>query len=159
MRSNHLFAPPVLATAMAGPEQDPPVEVVEEPEPESGKPKVDLAGLASELEQLESVRTHLRETKGPLFDPDENPESIRRVEKDHAYDIMKVILGRVAIAEGHPSSGVKALRSELATLYQNCSVVTDDSTVHTDAWFVRKIVSFVKMKVRRAKVSTVTHLK
>ena len=136
MRSSHIFAPPVLATAMAGPEQDPPVEVVEEPEPESGKPKVDLAGFASELEQLESVRTHLRETKGPLFDPDENPESIRRVEKDHAYDIMK-----------------------LATLYQNCSVVTDDSTVHTDAWFVRKIVSFVKMKVRRAKVSTVTHLK
>ena len=134
------------------------VEVVDEPEPESGKSKVDLTGLASELEQLESVRTHLRESKGPLFDPEENPESIRRVEKDHAYDIMKVILGRVAISEGHPSPGVKELRLELAKLYQNCSVVTDDPTVHTDAWFVRKVVSFVKMKVRRAKVSNVTHL-
>ena len=131
----------------------------QEEEPESGKPKVDLSGLAGELEQFESVRAHLRDTKGPLFDTEEcNPESVHTVKKDHVYDIMSVILGRVAVAEGHPSPGVKALRSELTILYQNCSVVMDDSVVHTDAWFVRKAVSFVKMKVRRRKVSTATHL-
>lgn len=70
----------------------------------------------------------------------------------------RLSLAEFAVAEGHPSPGVKALRSELTILYQNCSVVMDDSVVHTDAWFVRKAVSFVKMKVRRRKVSTATHL-
>ena len=130
-----------------------------EPEPEvtgDERPKVDLTGLALEMEQEASVRTFLREQKIPLFNDKMNPETVKAVDDDHVYAIIKILLNRTAHVEGHPSPPVNPLREELAELYRKCSVVADESTVHTDSWCIRKIIAFVKMKVRRSKVSTVT---
>ena len=123
------------------------------------KPKVDLTGLASELENVESVRSYMRrDEKEPLFQVGVNVESVHAVKDDHVYDILKVLLSRTAVVEGHPSLLVVPLREELATLYQKCSRVVDDVTIHNDSWAIRKIIAFIKMKVRRCKVSTATLL-
>ena len=87
-----------------------------------------------------------------------NVESVHVVKDDHVYDILKVLLSRTAEAEGHPSLPVGPLREELSTLYQKCSRVVDDVTIHNDSWAIRKIIAFIKMKVRRCKVSTATLL-
>ena len=126
--------------------------------PEDQKPKVDLAGLATELEHLDSVRAFLRSTKAALFGEKFNLETIHCVQQDHVYDIIRVLLNRIALVEGHPSPSVHQLRSELSALYQQCSVVVDDATTHQDAWCIRKIIAFIKMKIRKVKVSTATCL-
>lgn len=122
------------------------------------KPRVDLTGLASELEKVESIRNYMRDKEDPLFPQGTNVESVHVVKDDHVYDILKVLLSRTAEAEGHPSLPVGPLREELSTLYQKCSRVVDDVTIHNDSWAIRKIIAFIKMKVRRCKVSTATLL-
>ena len=127
-----------------------------EPEGEPGQPKVDLTGLALELEREDAIREFFRENKGPLFKDDMTVETVKAVQEDHHFVIIRNLLHRAALVEGHPSPTVASLREELASLYQRCSVVVGDDAIHTDAWSVRKILAFVKMKVRRGKVSTAT---
>ena len=67
------------------------------------KPRVDLTGLASELEKVESIRNYMRDEEDPLFPQGTNVESVHVVKDDHVYDILKVLLSRTAEAEGHPS--------------------------------------------------------
>ena len=140
---------------MAGPDIHPVGDVDDDSD---DKPKVDLSGLASELEKVESIRNFMRDEEGPLFQVGMNVETVHVVKDDHVYDILKVLLSRTAVAEGHPSLSVVPLREELSTLYQKCSRVVDDVTIHNDSWAIRKIIAFVKMKVRRCKVSTATLL-
>lgn len=126
---------------------------------ESDKPKVDLTGLASELETLTSLRAFLRDNKSALFPESLNPETVQVANTDHVYDIIKALLERTSSVDGHPPLAVGTLRDELGTLYRNCSVVVDDEAIYRDSWCIRKIISFVKMKVRRQKVSKATFLK
>lgn len=129
-----------------------------EPEGEAVQPKVevDLSGLALELEREDAIREYFREENGPLFKDDCVVESVKAVQEDHHFVIIRNLLHRAALVEGHPSPTVVALREELAALYQRCSVVVGDDVIQKDAWSVRKILAFVKMKVRRGQVSTVT---
>ena len=128
-------------------------------EPESDHPpRLDLTGLALELERLDEIRDYFRQTKATLFSTEMNTETVKALDQDHHYVIIQALLHRAATVEGHPSPHVSQLREELTTLYQNCSVVVGDDAVHTDAWCIRKILAFIKMKVRRSKVSTATQL-
>ena len=129
----------------------------EEPESEH-PPRLDLTGLALELERLDEIRDYFRQTKDTLFSAEMNTETVKALDQDHHYAIIQVLLQRAALVEGHPSPNVSNLREELTTLYKNCSVVAGDDAVHTDAWCIRKILAFIKMKVRRSKVSTATQL-
>lgn len=148
-----------MAASAGAAEPDPdPSDVSGDERPTGDRPKVDLTGLALEMEQESSIRSFLRDQKGPLFHEKMNPETVKAVDDDHVYAIIKILLNRTAHVEGHPSPPVNPLREELAELYRKCSVVADDSTVHTDSWCIRKIIAFVKMKVRRSKVSTVTSI-
>ena len=149
----------MAASSSAGAvDPDPASDLSGDERPTGDRPKVDLTGLALEMEQEASIRTFLREQKGPLFHEKMNPETVKAVDDDHVYAIIKILLNRTAGVEGHPSCPGTPLREELAELYRKCSVVADDSTVHTDSWCIRKIIAFVKMKVRRSKVSTVTSI-
>ena len=125
---------------------------------ESQRPKVDCSDLAIELEKLPSVRTYLKENKSALFPETLNLESVHVVKEPHIFDIMKVLLTRASPVEGHPSPSIDDLRCQMPILYEKCSVVVDSSTTDADAWSIRKIIAFIKMKVRRSQVSTATFL-
>ena len=84
---------------MAGPDIHPVGDVDDDSD---DKPKVDLSGLASELEKVESIRNFMRDEEGPLFQVGMNVETVHVVKDDHVYDILKVLLSRTAVAEGHP---------------------------------------------------------
>ena len=125
---------------------------------EPQRPKVDCSDLAIELEKLPSVRTYLKENKSALFPETLNLESVHVVKEPHIFDIMKVLLTRASPVEGHPSPSIDDLRCQMPILYEKCSVVVDSSTTDADAWSIRKIIAFIKMKVRRSQVSTATFL-
>ena len=125
---------------------------------EPQRPKVDCSDLAIELEKLPSVRTYLEENKSALFPETLNLESVHVVKEPHIFDIMKVLLTRASPVEGHPSPSIDDLRCQMPILYEKCSVVVDSSTTDADAWSIRKIIAFIKMKVRRSQVSTATFL-
>lgn len=109
----------------------------EERAAEADKAKVDLAGLATELEGLNSARQFLRDSKSALFPESMNPETVQVANTAHVYFIIKALLERTASVEGHPPLPVGSLREELRTLYRNCSVVVDDETIYRDSWCIR----------------------
>ena len=119
-------------------------------------PQLDTAGLAKEWEQELRIREHLRQEGNELFDKDASTESIKTCCDDAAHAALRVVLLRMALAEGAPQPAVVPLRDELEMLYKRCGVATDEKTVYGDSWMIRKLCCFIKMKARKKQVSTVT---
>ena len=121
---------------------------------------LDVSGLANEWDAETSIRSHLRESKQPLFNPDVSPDTVKACTGgDHIHAILKVMCQRTACVEGHPQAPVSGLREELRLLYQKGGQIPTESDIVTDSWMIRKLRSFIKMKCRRRKVSTVPYSK
>lgn len=117
---------------------------------------MDVSGLANEWDAEPSIRSHLRESKEPLFNPDVSPDTVKACTgPDHVNAILKVMCTRTATVQGHPQAPVTGLREELKLLYQKGGRIVPESDIVTDSWMIRKLMSFIKMKCRRRKVSTV----
>ena len=130
---------------------------------DSAKSRVDLENLAIDWEKQEAIRDYLR---GPDGEGNKNllfaanaTESVVTACVPHVHALLSEILTRVAQEENRPQPQVDELRAEITSLYKRCSVVVDEAQVVHDSWLLRKFCTFVKMKVRLEKVSTVTHLK
>lgn len=121
----------------------------------TGKPLFDCKGLAEELEQDPVIRSHLRGENAVLF-PDGHPESVKNSCQDPIYAVLQQMCLRTAMVEGHPQPGVLALREELELLYKKCGAQVHEGTIINDSWCIRKFLSFIKMKVRKEMVSTVS---
>lgn len=139
-----------------------PCEAMSAESVDSAKPRVDLENLALEWEKQEAIRNHLRGLDGEgnkniLFATNAS-ESVVAACVPHVHALMSEILNRIAQEETRPQPQVDELRDEISSLYKRCSVVVDEAQVIHDSWMVRKFCTFLKMKVRLEKVSTVTHL-
>ena len=117
--------------------------------------RLDVSGLASDWDAEPSIRSHLRESKEPLFNPDVSPDTVKACTgTDHVHAALKVMCQRTAAVEGHPQAPVTGLREELRLLYQKTGQIPSEPDIVTDSWMIRKLMSFIKMKCRRRKVST-----
>lgn len=66
-------------------------------EPESDHPpRLDLTGLALELERLDEIRDYFRQTKATLFSTEMNTETVKALDQDHHYVIIQALLHRAA---------------------------------------------------------------
>lgn len=130
------------------------VEAMSEPSLDETKPVVDL-------DQLAEIRKHLRTKVGEeprvLFDKNLT-ETVKTSCIPHINAVLVEICQRVAKVPGMPQPNVDPLREELNRIYNICGVVISEGQVVHDSWMVRKFLTFIKMKVRLEKVSTVTHL-
>ena len=118
------------------------------------KGSIDLEGLSNELEQEKVIRDHLRSSKDATLFPEGCNESVKSCCVDHVHAVLKVLLLRTALVEGHPQPAVKELRDELELLYKKCGGTVDEGIVTNDSWCIRKFLSFIKMKVRKQIPST-----
>ena len=126
---------------------------------DDGKPKLDLTGLATELERQDSIRDYLRgDPPQDLFD-DDFQISVKNACVPHIHAILKNLMLRTIATEGMPQPPVAPLREELAQLYQKCGRSSVEGTIVRDSWYIRKFTGMVKMKTRKQKVSTVPCLK
>ena len=123
-----------------------------------GESAIDLSGLAIELERDEVVRDHLRQEHAKLFDKEKDVECIKTCATDIPNRVIGYLCIRMASAPSMPQPPVAELRIELEKLYKRCGKPVDESTIYDDAWIIRKLCCFVKMKTRKKKVSTVTCL-
>ena len=119
----------------------------------AAEPRIDMGGLASELESNEVIRKFLRSGNETLF-PENCVESVKSVCVDPIFEVVKTTVIHMATFEDHPVPPIVPLRQEVQKLYESCGRQVEEPTVHADAWMLRKFISFLKMKVRRHKVST-----
>ena len=122
-------------------------------EPQEGKPKLNVAGLAAEWDNMQHVRQHLRESGTVVFH-EKASESIRDACRPHIHAFLQPLLLRMASTEGAPQPCVEPLRGELANLYQKASKQVDEQQIVHDSWMTRKFLGFVKMSARKQKPST-----
>ena len=117
----------------------------------------DPTGLAVELEKDEVIREHLRTTGAVLF-PEGTCETVLKACEDPMYQVLQIVCLQTAEVEGHPQPAVVPLREELERAYKKLKVQVDESTIVNDSWCIRKFMTFIKMKVRKQKVSTVARI-
>ena len=119
--------------------------------------KLDITGLAKDWDSKKNIRDHLRQEGNVLF-ADGVSESVKSSSVPYVHDLLEPVLKRMVETDGRPQPSIDGLKDEVTTLYQKCSCVPDESTIAQDAWTLRKFLSFVKMKTRTKKVSTVPYL-
>ena len=118
----------------------------------------DCTGLAVDLEKDDVIREHLRKAGAVLCPEGLNCELIKNACEDPAYQVLKIVSLQTAEVEGHPQPAVGPLREELERTYKKLNVQIDEPTVVNDSWCIRKFMTFIKMKVRKQKVSTVARI-
>ncbi len=118
--------------------------------------KLDITGLAKDWDSKTNIRDHLRQEGNVLFG-DGVSESVKNASVPYVNDMLESVLKRMVETDGRPQPSIDALKDEVTELYKKCSCVPDESTVAQDAWTMRKFLSFVKMKTRTKKVSTVPY--
>eukprot|EP00438_Fugacium_kawagutii_P019084 Skav234712 [mRNA] locus=scaffold634:51408:54367:+ [translate_table: standard] len=132
-------------------------EAISEPSSD-GKPVVDLDNLAVSWEKSEDIRKHLRIKVGEeprvLFEK-ELSETVKTACIPHIHALLVEMCQRVAKVPGMPQPNVLPLREEISRIYSICGVVIQEGQVIHDSWLIRKFMTFLKMKVRLGKVSTV----
>ena len=122
---------------------------------DAGRPKLCLDGLQQDWEKDSVLRKHLR-TEGMVLFPKSISESVKSCEHEHVRAILTPLLHRTANTPGKPQPGIDGLKEEVGKLYEACGVMPDEVQVCQDAWMIRKFLTFIKMKVRTQKVSTVS---
>lgn len=122
---------------------------------DAGRPKLCLDGLARDWEKDSVLRKHLR-TEGMVLFPKSISESVKSCEHAHIGAILTPLLHRTVNTPGKPQPGIDGLKEEVGKVYEVCGVMPDEVQVCHDSWMIRKFLSFIKMKVRTQKVSTVS---
>lgn len=117
---------------------------------------LDVSEIGMEWEKEGEIRAHLRSDPSAVLFVEGVNESVKACSVPHVFELLKVLATRTAAKDCHPQAPVQDLRQELTTLYQRCGVMPTDSAIFNDSWAIRKFMSFLKMKVRKRKVSTVT---
>ena len=120
-----------------------------------GKVTFDCTGLGAELEKDGIIREHLHQKGAVLFE-DGYSESIKNACQDPVFQALQILCLRTAVTEGHPQPPVGPLRDELELLYKKCGAQSAESAIVNDSWCIRKFMTFIKMKVRKEMVSTVS---
>ena len=133
---------------MAGPEPTPVGDR------DVGKPKLDVTDLAQKLDAQEEIRNHLRQDDSPDLFHEETNDCVKDAIKPHIHAVLKVLLEITVSTQGMPQPPIHPLREQLQLLYQKCGRNPEEKTIIQDSWFVRKFLTFVKMKTRKGKVST-----
>ena len=125
---------------------------------ETGKPIMDLTGMADLWEQDASVREYLRIRKGedqPVLFTDKFQVNVKSSVSDHIYGILKPLIERRAVLVEQPGPKVANLREQVDLFYKKMGIIVDGSQVILDSWFIRKLCAFIQMKTRKGIVSTV----
>ena len=117
------------------------------------KEPFECSDLAKEWEAEVEIRDHLRQEGHTLFE-EGFPESIKNACKDVVFQALEIMCIRTAEKQGHPQAPVGPLREELELLYKKCGAQVSENVSVNDSWCLRKFMCFIKMKVRKAKVST-----
>ena len=105
-------------------------------------------GLSDEWDNIEPIREKLREgnqlvPEGTGTDGIQSAVSIQ--------EILKPVLARMGTHSKLPE--VVPLREEIQKLYVKNKQDRPASDIESDGWIIRKLCSFIKMKVRRVEVS------
>ena len=124
---------------------------------DDAKTMLPLEGMVAEWESSATLREHLRQADATLFPPSIG-ENVKSASHPHVVALLTPMLVRTAKTPGMPQPGIDPLKDEVSKLYQTCSKLVDPAVVIHDAWMMRKLLSFVKMKTRTEKVSTAAWL-
>lgn len=125
-----------------------------------GKAAMNLDGLADEWEKEVDLRTFLRDANGKddgsatLF-TDSFQVNVKNTCIPHVFALMRPLTLRRAVTPCQPGPHVAPLREQVGLLYKKLSIAVGEDQVVLDAWFIRKLCAFIKMKVRKSDVSTV----
>ena len=121
-------------------------------------PELDCAGLAGEWDQAEDVRSRLREGDS-FIHPEATRDDVQGCCRNAT--LLLPILTRMATIEGRSLPPIDPLREQIEELLsknKRGGAPEEIDTVVKASWRLKKMLGFVKMKVRREEVSTVTWL-
>ena len=125
----------------------------------AGRPKasvsetLDIRNLATEWDANDDIRERLREGGSLLAGG--TGEDIPTTVSNH--DVLQPIIVRMSLTESRPLPAVDTLRDEVEAIYLKCKRgqnPEDVPDVIAISWKIRKLLGFLKMKVRRHEVST-----
>lgn len=129
----------------------------------AGRPKqsthelLDLKGLHLEWDCSEKVRDRLR-GGGDLLEGtkgEDIPNCVKNVE------VLQPLITKMSLTTSRPVPVVESLRDEVEAVYlknKRGATPEDMPNVVELSWRIRKLLGFIKMKVRRREVSGVTFL-
>ena len=126
----------------------------------AGRPKnlvsevLDIARLHLEWDACEEIRARLREGGGLMVEG--KGEDIKVV-LDNVGPLQPLVT-RMSLTQSRPMPSVESLRSEVEALYlknKRGQTPEDQPDVIAIAWRIRKLLTYLKMKVRRHEVSSV----
>ena len=125
-----------------------------------GRPKnvvsesLDLATLHTEWDGCEDIRDRLRDGGGLLVDG--KGEDINVVVSNSS--VLQPLVTRMSLCQSRPLPNVDALRDQVEQVYlknKRGQTPEDQPDVIAISWRLRKLLGYLKMKVRRREVSSV----
>ena len=128
-----------------------------------GRPKLtthellDIKGLHLEWDSSEKIRDQLR-GGGDLLQGDKG-EDITICVKN--VEVLQPLITKMSLTTNRPLPAVESLRDEVEAVYlknKRGTTPEDAPNVVELSWRIRKLLGFIKMKVRRREVSGVTFL-
>lgn len=131
------------------------------PKRTSGRPKqpttenLPISNLYLDWESVNEIRDRLLDG-GSLLISDKGGEDIPTCVANTA--VLQPLITRMSLLQTKPLPAVDPLRDEIEAVYQKCkrgNHQDDSPDVVAICWRIRKLLGFVKMKVRRREVSSV----
>lgn len=125
----------------------------------SGRPRqpsetLNLEGLVSDWDSCECIRERMR--NHDLLLDTTGGEDIAACVKCEA--VLWPFLTRMSLLQTRPLPQVEPLRCAVQSFFETCkrpSTTEDEANIVSIGWKIRKLLGFIKMKVRRGEVSTV----
>lgn len=116
-------------------------------------PLLDVKGMAGEWDADTTVRGRLRTGKSFLHLSDgKRCEDIKTCIMNQ--EILSPLLTRMAVTDHRPIIPVEATQAEITMLLTMNKLEPGDlHNVEQDTWHIRKLLGFIKMKVRRHELS------
>ena len=111
----------------------------------------DLSGLACEWDSVAEIRERLREGHPLVVSGDINIK--KAVE---AKPLLMPLLQRMAVNEEKKMPEIEHLRESIKEVYTMNKHDRASWEVQGDSWQVRKLLGLIKLKIRKADVSTET---
>ena len=109
----------------------------------------DASGLGGEWENVDSIRTRLREGKSLVIEGSAKSTDGTIQECVQNIDLLLPSLGRLFISN-LKLPGVGALRDEVELVYTKCQRKVSESQIDDGAWDIRKLLKLVKRKANRS---------
>ena len=120
--------------------------------------ELDVAGICDEWDANDDIRERMRQGH-PFIHPEATKDDVQGCGLNSS--ILVPLLTRMATLDQKPLPGVEPLREELEKLWLKSKRVSTPEEVELiikSSWRVKKLLGFVKMKVRREEVSSVACL-